>query len=165
MFWFDLVLLICLVAGIIKGLADGLVKQVIALFALVIAVYLSGFVAGLIRDFINRNFDIGDAGSPFVLSAVYYMLAFVLILSGLLALGNLINKAINYTPIGIINRLFGAIFGGLITILCLSIVLNIFAVFDPDSAIIPKQMKEKSVHYNKVKDVFPKIYPSIKELF
>ena len=165
MFWFDLVLLICLIAGIIKGLADGIVKQVITLLALVVAVYLSGFVAGLIRDFINSNFDIGDSVSPFVLNAVYYIFAFALILSVLIALGNLVNKAINYTPIGIINRLFGAFSGGFITILCLSIVLNIFAVFDPDSTIIPKQMKEKSVHYNKVKDVFPKIYPSIKELF
>jgi Uncharacterized membrane protein, required for colicin V production len=165
MFWLDIVLIICLLIGIIKGLFDGLIKQVVALIALILAIFLSGTVAGRIRDFINEYFEMGDAVSPLILNAVCYLFAFSVILSVLIFLGNLISKAINYTPIGPVNKLFGALFGGFFTLLCLSISLNVLAVFDPNSMLITEQIRENSVYYDKIKVVFSHVYPYVKGFF
>jgi Uncharacterized membrane protein, required for colicin V production len=165
MFWLDIVLIACLLIGIIKGLIDGLIKQVIALLALILAVFLSGTVATWLRDLANEYLGIGNADSPFVLNAIFYLLAFVIILSVLIFLGKIVSKAINYTPIGPVNKIFGAIFGGFITLLSLSILLNVLAVFDSKSMLITKQTQEKSGYYSKVKDVFPQVYPYVKEFF
>lgn len=163
--WLDITLIACLALGIIKGLFDGLIKQVIALLALVLAIFLSGTVATWIRNFMNTYLEIGDSISPVILDAIYYLLAFAVILSLLTWFGNVISKAISYTPIGPINKIFGAIFGGFITMLCLSIVINVLTVFDPNSMLITKQTQSKSVYYSKVKAVFPQVYPYVKEFF
>jgi len=165
MFWLDIILIICLLTGIIKGLIDGLIKQVVALIALILAIFLSGAVAGWIRNFVNEHFEMGDTVSPLILNAIYYLLAFAVILSILIFLGNLISKAINYTPIGPINKIFGALFGGFFTLLCLSISLNVLAVFDPNSILITKQTQENSVYYDKIKEVFSHVYPYVEGFF
>lgn len=163
--WLDLTLIACLIIGIFKGLFDGIIKQVIALIALVVAIFLSGALATWIRNFVSSHFEIGDSLSPFILNVFYYLLAFAIILSLLLSLGNVISKAINYTPIAPVNKIFGALFGGFITLLSLSIVLNIVSVLDSSSLLITEQTRENSVYYGKIKGVFPQVYPYVMEYF
>ena len=162
----DIILVVCIVIGIIKGIIDGFIKQVISLISLVLAIVLSGAVANGLRLFVNSHFPVGNTMfSPNIMSAIYYILAFVIIVSLFALLAKAVDKIINYTPIGIFNRLFGALFGAFVWTLCLSILLNFLAVFDSQSVVIPKQFKEKSICYNNVRMVFPSVYPHIKEFF
>lgn len=161
--WLDIVMLVCVLSGIVKGLFDGLIKQVVSLAALALAIVLSGTVATWIRNFVQTHFEISDSISPEVLNIIYYILAFIVIFSLLAWLAAVGTKLINYTPLGIINKLSGAIIGGFLWALCLSILLNLISVFDKQNALISKQTQEKSVYYERVKTVFPFIYPYIKE--
>jgi membrane protein required for colicin V production len=163
--WLDIVIIICIVTGIIKGLFDGIIKQVISLIALLLAVVLSGSVAAWLHVFMQSHFQIGNSLSAGTLNAIYYLLAFILIITGCAFLAKLVDKLINYTPIGIINRLFGALFGAFMWILCLSILFNILAVFDSKSVVISQEAQKNSTYYNKVRETLPSVYPYIKELF
>lgn len=161
--WLDIVILVCILIGIIKGLFDGLIKQVLSLVALIAAIFLSGTVATLIRNFVNTHFDMGDSISSDILNITYYILAFIIIFSLLVWLASAATKVINYTPLGILNKLFGAVIGAFLWVLCLSILINLVSVFDKENLIISKQTQEKSVFYERVKTVFPLVYPYIKE--
>lgn len=164
--WLDIVLIACIVIGIVKGIIDGLVKQVISLVSLILAIVLSGTVANGLRHFINSHFTTGNTPfSPNIINAIYYILAFVIIVSLFALLAKAVDKIISYTPAGIFNRLFGALFGAFVWILCLSILLNFIAVFDTQSILISKQIKEKSICYNNLRMVFPSVFPYIKEFF
>jgi len=162
----DIVILVCTGIGIVHGLFTGIVKQVISLVSFAAAILLSGALAKWLRNWIqpyiqNEN----NWFSPDVQNAIYYVLAFILIVSLFAIAAVLVDKIINHTPVGIINRLFGALFGTLIWVLGLSILFNVLAVFDSQSRIIPKTVKEKSVCYDGVKMIFPTVFPYIQDFF
>jgi len=160
--WLDIIIIVCVGIGIVHGITTGIVKQVISLVALVAAVLLSGIVAKGIQHWIQTHIQNAPQWfSPGIQNVIYYVLAFILIISIFSIAAHLIDKIINHTPVGILNRLFGAIFGALMWALCLSIALNILAVFDNQSQVIPKQVKEESVCYERVKMIFPTIFPYI----
>ena len=164
--WLDIVIIVGIIIGIIHGLVTGIVKQVISIVSLVAAILLSGAAANWIHQWIQPHIqDESTWLSPGIQNTVYYVTAFILIIVLFAVAANLVDKIINYTPVGIINRLFGALFGMLMWILCLSILLNFIAVFDTQSQIITAPVKENSVLYEKVKMIFPTVFPYIQDFF
>jgi uncharacterized membrane protein required for colicin V production len=153
--WLDVVVWICLGTGLVKGLHDGLVKQIIAFVSLILAIVFSGMIADMLRSFADCNIH----------GAVYYIAAFILIITGFAFLAKVIDNILKSTPIGMLNRLAGGVFGVLIWLLCLSFALNILSVFDTNSIIIHKETQEKSATYTSVKKVLPIVYPHLKSIF
>ena len=164
--WLDIVILVCIVIGIIHGLVTGIVKQVISLVSLIAAILLSGAVAKMISRWVEQHIQNGNHWfTPGVQNVFYYILAFILIVSLFSIAAGLIDKIINYTPVGVLNRLVGALFGVFMWALCLSILLNFIAVFDTQSQLISKPIKESSIFYERVRMIFPTIFPYIKDFF
>ena len=164
--WLDIVIIVCIIIGTVHGLITGIVKQVISLVSLIAAIFLSGAVANWIRNWIQPHISAENSWfSPGVQNAIYYVVAFILIVSLFAIIAKLIDKIINFTPAGIINKLFGALFGMFMWALSLSILLNIAAVFDTQSRLITKPVKDNSAYYEKVKMIFPTIFPYVKDFF
>ena len=164
--WLDIVIIICIAIGIIHGLFTGIIKQVISLISLIAAVLLSGAIAKVIRHWVELHFQ-GENHwfSPNVQNAVFYVLAFLLIICLFALAAKLVDKILNHTPVGALNKLFGAIFGMALWAFCLSIALNCLSVFDSQYRIISKPVKEQSVCYEPVKMLFPTVFPYIQEFF
>jgi membrane protein required for colicin V production len=153
--WLDIVIWTCLGTGLVKGLYDGLVKQLISFISLILAIVFSGMVADILRNFVNLHIH----------NSIYYIFAFILIITVFALLAKVVDKIIKFTPAGTLNRLAGGIFGVLIWLLCLSFALNILSVFDSKYEIIHKETQEKSVTYHPVKMALPTVYPYIREFF
>jgi len=162
--WFDIAVLILLGIGLIKGLFAGLVKQLIALIALVLAFVFSGTVAGIIRNFVETQWH-WEANTALPLNTIWYLISFALIVGIFAVLGHLLTKVINLTPIGILNKLAGAVFGVLIWLLCLSFALNTLIAFDSESKLINPEIRGNSITYTPVKNALPLIYPYLREFF
>ena len=164
--WLDIGIIVCIGIGIVHGLITGIVKQVISLVSLIAAILLSGAVANGIRHWVQTHIHSENNWfSPNVQNTIYYVLAFILIISLFAIAAKLVDKIINYTPAGMVNHLFGALFGTFMWVLCLSIFLNFLVVFDSQSRLIPQPVKEKSVCYETVKMLFPTVFPYIKDFF
>jgi len=164
--WLDIVIIVCIATGIIHGLFTGIIKQVISLVSLVVAVLLSGAIAKVIRHWVELHFqDESHWFSPNVQNAVFYVFAFLLIICLFAIAAKLVDKILNHTPVGAINKLFGALFGMAFWTLCLSIALNCIAVFDSQHRIISKPVKENSICYEPVRMLFPTVFPYIREFF
>jgi membrane protein required for colicin V production len=162
--WLDIVIIVCIAIGIIHGLVTGIIKQVISLVSLIAAVLLSGAVAKGIRTWVELHFpDETHWFSPDVQTILFYVLAFLLIICLFALAAKLVDKVINHTPIGAINKLLGAVFGMLLWTLCLSIALNFLTVFDSQYRIISKPVKENSICYEPVRMIFPTFFPYIQE--
>jgi membrane protein required for colicin V production len=163
--WLDVVLLICLVSGFVKGVFDGFVKQVVSLVALVLAFVFSGTLADVIRNTIEVHLHWGTSLSPAIMHAIYYIISFIVIVSIFGLLAKFVDQVINYTPVGALNRLGGGALGLVMCLLCLSFVLNILDAFNVESKVIRKETQEKSVAYTSVKMALPVVYPYIREFF
>jgi membrane protein required for colicin V production len=165
MVWLDIVVLICLGFGLIKGLFDGLVRQLIAVVALFLAFVFSGAAAGYIRNFAVETMHWTAINDSPVVGPVCYIIAFVLIVAVLSLLGHLLDKIISVTPIVVLNKLGGAVFGLVLWLLCLSFALNTVEAFDRDSDLISQDVKNQSFTYFPVKIALPTIYPHLHEVF
>jgi len=160
--WLDLVIVVVVAIGLIKGLFDGFIKQVISLVSFVLAIFFAGKTARPLRDFLTSHDSITHVLSPPVISVICYILAFILIIVVFRWLGNLLNKVM-MSAISLINSVLGGILGCFLSLLILSLFFNVLAIFDSDSKILKNQTKKESVLFHKVEAIVPLISPFIKE--
>ena len=164
--WLDLVIITCIIIGIVHGLITGIVKQVLSLVSLVAAIFLSGVVANWMRLWMQPYMqDSNSWSSQGIQNAIFYILAFVIIVSVFAVLANLVDKIINFTPAGILNKMAGALFGLFMWTLCLSIIMNFISAFDTQSQLISQQTKDNSIFYHGVNMIFPTVFPYIQDFF
>ncbi|MDR3061814.1 MAG: CvpA family protein [Dysgonamonadaceae bacterium] len=160
--WLDLVIIVCITIGLIKGLFDGIIKQVVSLLSLVFAILFAGILAKPARDFLLKQSFIADSMPDFVITGICYILAFVIIVLAIYGLGKLVDIAIKVTPAKTLNYLLGGLFGAFMWILALSLTFNLLIVFDPNYRLINKQTRQESVLFSKVNSIVPVLYPYVK---
>jgi len=160
--WLDIVIIVCIAIGLVKGLFDGFIKQVVSLLALIIAILFAGIIAEPIRNFLLDQPSIVNAMPEYVLTGICYILAFTIIILVICGIGKLVEVAIKITPAKTLNYILGGFFGALSWIIALSLAFNLLTVFDPDYKIISKQTRKESVLFNTVNSMVPTLYPYIK---
>jgi membrane protein required for colicin V production len=152
--WLDIVILCFIGAGLIKGLFDGIIKQVVSLVALIAGIFFCGKMAGWLRTLMT-SWGLPEIGS----SVTSYILGFLLIVGILILAGEIMHRVIDATPLSILNHLGGGIFGLLLMILFLSLTFNLLEVLDPRSALISNEIKIESRFYLFIKQIIPAIFP------
>ncbi|MDR0547165.1 MAG: CvpA family protein [Dysgonamonadaceae bacterium] len=162
--WLDIVIGVCLLAGLIIGMWKGFVEQLFSFIALAAAIFFAGQVAVPMRTFLIQ-YVTGDGFSPQILSGLCYLLAFTLIILLIVLLGKVVSFAIKKTPAKPLNLLLGGLFGLFIWAVSVSIFLNILAAFDYNSLLISKTTREQSVLYYPVQSIVPTVYPLLSDYF
>lgn len=116
----DVLLLLPLAAGVVKGYRRGLLGEAILLLALV-----AGVVGGLsllsaavpvVRHYLGELFGL--------LPLVSFLLVLVGIMWSINLLGGFLKKAVHLTPLGVLDNLLGGAVGGLKWLLGLSLLLH-----------------------------------------
>lgn len=152
--WLDILLICLAVIGIIKGLLDGFIKQVVSLIALIAAIFFCGKVAAWLKGYIIQS---GWFSAESV-TIVSYIFAFLLIIGVLVIAGRIVHHIIGVTPLSMFNHLAGGMFGLLVVVLFSSLILNILEGIDVYFRVIPTEVKIESKLYYPVKEVIPQIY-------
>jgi len=160
--WLDLLILICVAAGLIKGLFVGAIKQVISVVALLAAIFCSGKVAVPLQEYLLNCSSVTQMCSERFIYWGSYILAFVIIIFLFHWLGILLHSAIKMTPVGGLNHLLGGLLGGFKWVIFLSLLFVLLTTFDPNYKIINEQTRQESVLFDKIHAVVPAIYPFIK---
>lgn len=153
--WLDIVLLCLAGIGFMKGLFDGMIKQVVSLIALVVAIFFCGKVAGLLAVYLAA----GGYLLPEWVAIGSYVLAFVLLFGVAVLGGVLITRIIDVTPLGILNHLGGGLLGLVFMVLFCSLSLNLIELIDRKNTLISTEAKIESRFYFQIKEIVPTIYP------
>ena len=138
--WLDITLLCLAGIGFVKGLFDGVIKQVVSLIALVIAIFFCGKAAAWLKGYILALGWFPEEG----VTILSYIAGFILIM-GVFIL--------------VINHLFGGFFGLLVVLVFTSLLLNALEFVDRGSVLIHRQSKIESRFYYSVKQIVPTIFP------
>ena len=148
--------LLCLAGiGFVKGLFDGIIKQVVSLIALLVAIFLCGKVAAWLRGYILALGWLPEEG----VTILSYVAGFVLIMGVLVLAGEVVSRVVGATPLGIVNHLMGGFFGLLVVLVFTSLLLNALELIDRGSVLIPRQAKVESRFYYNVRRIVPTIFP------
>ena len=101
--WLDILLLCLAGLGLVKGLFDGGIRQVVSLIALVAAIFCCAQVADWLRGYILQLDWLPEYG----VTVLSYLLGFMLIIGVLKLVGDAMSKLIGVTPLSSLNHLLG----------------------------------------------------------
>lgn len=153
----DIVLGALILFGMIRGFMKGLFVEVASLTALIAGVYgaihFSYFVSEKLVVYVGWD-------EQYINVAAFAITFFIIVLLISLA-GKAFTKLADFAALGVLNKLLGAIFGGLKFGLILSILLLVFSRLNSTVEFVSEDKIESSILYSPVKDLAPLVFPTI----
>ena len=152
--WLDITLLCLAGIGFVKGLFDGVIKQVVSLIALLVGIFFCTKAALWLRGYILALGWFPEQG----VTVLSYVAGFLLIVGVILLAGEILTCVVGATPLSVLNHLVGGVLGLCFMMAFVSLLLNSMEMIDKGSVLIPRQAKVESRFYNSVKEIIPTIY-------
>jgi membrane protein required for colicin V production len=153
----DLLLLVPLVYGGVRGLYNGFVKTIGSFVGLVVSILVAYLFADALSVIISQLFALTGEQS--------YVVSYIILLFVALLVCTLIVKAldglVSFISLGWLNKLLGAIFGVLKYAIFLSLIIHLVEIVDVHYKKSPSQTRDQSVVYQSVRSVVPSIMPYI----
>jgi membrane protein required for colicin V production len=160
--WIDAVAVLIMILFLVAGARKGFIREATGLVAIILA-----FILGITGAPIWSEILVEKTGLPNSLATlIAFLLIFILVFILIRALGGLLFRVIRATPLDILDRLGGSLFGLLKGALVISLVLVLLGLFtlpqvvvqemDGSAAIPPLRAVAPAV-YNLLKGVVPQM--------
>ena len=141
---FDVIILIILLYGLIKGFIKGFIIEVAGIIALILGVTGSFKFARILEVSLNSYVD----WSPKTIQIASFIILFMIIIYAVSLLAKMITKTLKIIALGMINRIFGGIFGLLKWCVILSSLVLVSQEINEIITLIPDKTLKDSVSYN-----------------
>lgn len=151
----DIILGALILFGVVRGLMKGLFVEVASLVALIAGIYGAIHFSNFAAEFLIEHVDWNEK----TINITAFAITFVIIVLAISLAGKALTKLANFAALGFLNKLLGAVFGGLKIALILSIVLMVFAKLNKTIPFVSEDEIESSVLYEPVKTLAPMILP------
>jgi membrane protein required for colicin V production len=151
----DIVLGALIIYGIIKGFFKGLFVEIASLLALMLGVYGAAHFSNYAAEFLSGFVDWSEK----TINISSFAITFVVIVLAVSLAGKALTKLANFAALGVINKILGALFGGLKIALILSVLLLVFDRFNSTLSVVSEEELEASILYKPVGKLAPKILP------
>ena len=133
--WLDIAIIIIVGLSLFKGFSKGLIHQAAFFVAILLGIAVSGVVADWLGGALSFLLKLSDK----MANSVAIALSFLLILGAVYLASKIITKILNATPLGIFNKLLGALVGGLMSLAILGyIFVFVDSVFIPAATLTKK---------------------------
>jgi len=154
----DIVIILPVIWGLYKGFTKGLIVEIASLLALLAGIWGAMKFYKFTENVIEQNID----GFEKYLPIIAFAITFIGIVIGIHLLAKLIDKLVKAVALGIINRIAGAVFGGLKFLLIISAFLVIIDKVDNQTHLLEDKTKNESFLYKPVLLLTYSIFPSLK---
>lgn len=156
----DIIILICFLPGIIRGLSKGFLEQAVSLVGMVLSVWCAFKLRGLVCEAIAPHLEMSET--------LLNVVAFALILIGVsvlaLILAKLFTKLVELMMLGWVNRLLGALTSCLVTLVVLGVVIVLFDTVNVKFGLVNSPLLRESVLYEGIKNLANLAFPYLKQL-
>jgi len=153
----DLFLLATIGLGVWRGLATGLGRQLVSTVGLFLAFVVGAALMGPVGEAVVASLGVSERTAP----VVGFVVVFAAVLGGVAAVGHASRKVLEAVKLTAVERMAGALFGGLKGALSASIFLTVTA-FTPMPGgspwLIGAETREGSVLYEPVQAVGPELW-------
>ncbi len=155
----DVIILVVAAVGAVSGLYTGLVKQLGSLLGVVFGLIGARLWASKVYDLLQPFLHADET----LMHGIAWVITFVGIVFIVSLVASLVTRTLEIAMLGCVNKLLGAIFGGIKYILLFSILLNVAALLDNYVEIPSKKTRQESVLYAPVMEVAAHAMGYIKE--
>lgn len=153
----DIVLLTLLVLGLGRGFMRGFFVEVASLVALIAGVYGAFHFSNYVAEFLLEEVD----WSQNTINITAFAITFIIIVLVISLAGKALTKIADFAALGLINKLLGALFGGLKIALILSVLLIVIEKMNAHVPFVTDQDQEESELYAPIKSLVPMIFPNV----
>ena len=161
MSFFDIVLGALLLYALYKGIKNGLFVELASLISLILGIYVAIKFSYLIKNTLTDSVS----WSAKYIEVAAFALTFIIVVVGIHLLAKFFTGIADFAYLGWLNKLGGAAFSVLKTILILSILFNIFQKMNINNFIVKQETLDKSMFYNPIQEVSKFIYPSLEKWY
>ena len=155
----DIVLGILLLIGFIRGFQKGFIIELSGIIALILGIYGGLEYGYLAESYLEKWTDWSSSN----IEITGFFVMFILILLGVSILAKLLTTIIHAIALGLINLIFGAVFGVVKTALILFILLLIFEYINANGRFISETKLIDSVIISIIREVSSTLIPSLEE--
>lgn len=161
MSFIDIVFTVLFGYALFTGLKNGLFVEIASFGSLVIGIFVAIKFSHLVRltleDFIKIN--------PKYIEIIAFAITFLLVVVGIYLLAKFFTGVASFASLGWLNKLGGAIFSILKTILMLSVVISLFQKININHILVKEETLNNSVFYNPTQEVSKFMYPSLEKWY
>lgn len=140
----DIVLLIPVLFGFLRGLWTGLIQEIAGLIGIIAGIVLGYMFNEKVVHFLNEEFDMSIDTANIVGFILLFVGGFVTVL----VLAKLVTKGISMMALGPVNRLLGGLFSGVKYTVLTLVVLAAFNRMNESMNIVAKEKLDASVVYH-----------------
>ena len=151
--YLDIIIVVPLLYGLIKGIKHGLVKEITGLVSIVVGVYVSIHFSELLTPYFKEILKGNESFIPILSFALLFVVTLLLIKF----FGYLADKFMKALALGVINYILGGVFGTLKMVIVISFIIHIA----DQIKIIPKETKQTAVLYPYTSEVINVIAPQL----
>ena len=155
----DLILIIPIAYDAYKGFSKGFVYEIFSLLALGLGIYgcleFSEFASDYLAKYVDKDKDWFPIAT--------YTLTFIAIVVGVTMLGKLLDKMISLIQLGLVNKLFGVLFGVLKAAFFLSGILMVCNAINTSFNFIDPELADSSLLYQPLSEFLIVILPGNSE--
>ena len=158
MSWLDILILLPLLIGLVRGLMKGLIVEVSSIVAILLGFFGAKYWSAAFASWLMQQFDWSETACI----VVAYALLFAGIALGLNIVARLLSKLFQKIQLGWLNRLLGGIFGtakwGIVIVALVLCVHNL----DKQFQFIQPELRDKSVVYTTITPYAEQAWEEIK---
>jgi membrane protein required for colicin V production len=154
----DIIFLIPLLLFAWSGYKKGFIIEVATLGALIMGLYFAIYFSDVAAGYLNDTFSIDQK----YIGAISFVVTFVVVVFGVIAIGNVLQKFIDIILLGFLNKMAGGLFGMLKGALFISILIFAFSYLGLENSVFSKEARQKSLFYEPIKSVAPKLVSFLK---
>ena len=145
--------------GLYRGFTKGFILELASLIALLAGVYGALHFSSITFGYLNQVLEI----EPSYLQLASYALTFILIVLVVTISGKILTMLVKMVALGFINRLLGAVFGGVKSLLVLSVLLLFFDKLNTQFGLVKEEVIEASFFYSPILSHSKNLYPNVLE--
>lgn len=161
MSFIDIVFAVLLCYTLYKGIKNGLFVELASLLALVAGIFIAIKFSYVVKNILEAKVS----WEPKYIEITAFALTFLIVVVAIHLSAKLLTKMADFAYLGWINKLSGAAFSCLKTILALSIVILFFEKINLNNVLVKQETLDDSIFYNPTKEISAFVYPQIEEWY
>ena len=157
----DIILLICFIPGIIRGLSKGFLEQALSLGGIFLSVWAAFKFSTLVCGWLKPYLSLSET----TLSVVAFALILVAVCLAVLIVAKLLTKVLEMSMLGWLDKILGLAFALVVNALLLGVFIILFDTLNLKFGFVKPEVLDASTVYTTLRDLSYLVFPYLKAFF
>ena len=157
----DIILLICFIPGIIRGISKGFLEQALSLAGIVLGVWAAFKFSALVCGWLKPYLSLSDT----TLNVVAFALILIAVSIVVLLVAKLLTKVLEMSMLGWLDKILGLVFALVVNGLMLGVFIILFDTLNLKFGFVKPEVLDASIVYTTLRDLCYLVFPYLKAFF